>query len=310
VNIGRIGVVALALCLALIADSAQSQRGSRRQPVTAPSTQHTQPTAPDQRGTDQSPLIVKIARTPKTDEERTEETKERERKAESDRNKEKSDADLVKYTAELASFTERLFYATVVLGLATIGLLLFAAVQSRDTKASISVARANIKALMNAEEAHLFIAIGPQTISGISRTGETSNKSESASHHEIDSVTASYLFKNIGRTAAILKELSNQIIVRPTFPTSPAYPVREQPLEDRVIEPGKSSATFVCLSHDTLTIGDAVAVHERRTTVWFYGYATFDDVYGREHRFEYRYCYRRGFDRPRLEYFREFTKDT
>jgi len=98
----------------------------------------------DQRGTEQSPLIVKTIPTPKSDEERAEEAKERERIAESDRKKEKSDADLVKYTAELAIFTARLFYATGALVIATIGLLAFAAVQSRDVKRQLSSMQASI----------------------------------------------------------------------------------------------------------------------------------------------------------------------
>src|SRR5437588_688103 len=55
----------------------------------------------DQRGTEQSPIVVKIAPTSKTDAEREAEVKEREHLARSERQKEKSDADLVNYTAEL-----------------------------------------------------------------------------------------------------------------------------------------------------------------------------------------------------------------
>lgn len=88
-NLGRIGLLALALCLALIADSAQSQRRPQQVRVKRPTATDVQP-----RSSDQSPLIVKIAPTPKADEERAEEAKERERMAESERKKEKSDADL------------------------------------------------------------------------------------------------------------------------------------------------------------------------------------------------------------------------
>jgi hypothetical protein len=157
---GRTTVLVLALFLALISDSAQSQQTPQQ-----PAPTDIQSKGPeDQRGTEQSPLIVKIAPTPKTDDDRAEEAKERERIAESERRKEKADADLVKYTAELARFTALLFYATGVLGVATFGLLVAAFFQSRDTKTSVRVARDNVKALMNAEEAHLFIAIEQETI--------------------------------------------------------------------------------------------------------------------------------------------------
>ena len=103
----------------------------------------------DQRGTEQSPLIVKVAPTIKTDNERAEETKERERITESERKKEKSDSDIVRYTGELAFFTKGLFVATVALVLATIGLLVEARRQARDMKASIDVAENPLVLLKN-----------------------------------------------------------------------------------------------------------------------------------------------------------------
>src|ERR1700722_17717487 len=139
----RTALLAIAACLALLCvSSAQSQRRAQQVRVKQPEATVTQPKGTeDQRGTDQSPLIVKLAPTPKTDEERTEEAKEREQKAEADRKKEKSDSDLVAYTAKLADytkelsfFTEGLFIATVILGIATIGLLFFAYKQSSDTR--------------------------------------------------------------------------------------------------------------------------------------------------------------------------------
>ena len=110
--------------------------------VKQPETAASQPIHPeDQRGTEQSPLVVKINPPPKTDAEREDEARERERVAHSERQKEKSDADLIKYTAELAFFTSGLFYATAALVIATLGLGVAAFFQSRDTKASVAEAK-------------------------------------------------------------------------------------------------------------------------------------------------------------------------
>jgi hypothetical protein len=137
--------VALTVCMALLVDSAHSKRRSKQPRVQQPAAAAVQQKAnEDQRGTEKSPLIVKTIPTPKSDEERAEEAKERERLAQIERNKEKSDADLVKYTAELSKFTERLFYATGALVVATIGLLAFAAIQSRDVKRQLSGMQASI----------------------------------------------------------------------------------------------------------------------------------------------------------------------
>ncbi len=114
-NIGRIGVVAVALCLALITESAQSQGRSRRRPVTAPSTQLTQRTAPDQRGTDQMPLTVKVLPAPDAKEKADKEERERAEKATLDSEKTKNDEKLTFETQRIADYTDRLALFTFFL---------------------------------------------------------------------------------------------------------------------------------------------------------------------------------------------------
>lgn len=131
-------VVALIPLILAVSASAQSQKDQPREKQ--PEAQITQQErAPDQRGTDQSPLTVKIIPTPKTDADREEEAKDRREKAETDRK-------LADYTGELAFFTEGLFIATVILCIATVGLLFAAVFQSRDMKASIAAAQRNAEA--------------------------------------------------------------------------------------------------------------------------------------------------------------------
>jgi len=136
-------VIALIFLAALASDSwGQSKGRSQQMGIKQPETATSQPIpTEDQRGTEQSPLVVKVNPAPKTDAEREDESKERERVAKSDRQKEKSDADLVKYTSELAFFTKGLFYATIALFAATAGLGVAAFFQSRDTKASVAQAK-------------------------------------------------------------------------------------------------------------------------------------------------------------------------
>jgi hypothetical protein len=148
--IGKTAILGLALCLALISDSAHSQRRSQQPGVPQPPTATGQQKAnEEQRGTEQLPLIIKVVPTPKTEENSANEAADRERIAESERKKEQSDADIVKYTAELARFTKGLFYATIILGGATIGLLVAAFVQSRDTKRAVAAVEQSAAAAKN-----------------------------------------------------------------------------------------------------------------------------------------------------------------
>jgi hypothetical protein len=105
---GRTAVLVLALCLALISDSAQSQRRSRQQPVGAQNQPTAQPPAPDQRGTDQVPLAVKIQ--PATDAKEKAETEERQRneRARLDAEKARIDEKIAFETQRIADYTDRL----------------------------------------------------------------------------------------------------------------------------------------------------------------------------------------------------------
>jgi hypothetical protein len=120
----RIAIAALVVCLALISDSAQSQRRPRQQPVAPPSAETAQPPATDQRGTDQSPFSVKILASHKTAEEAEKEERDRRNQDEkvavdkrlADETQRLADQtkDLADYTRWLAGFTLLLFLLPLV----------------------------------------------------------------------------------------------------------------------------------------------------------------------------------------------------
>lgn len=91
----------------------------------------------------QQPVAVNVIPAPKTEDERAAEAKDRREKAE-------TDAKLTEYTGQLADFTRGLFYATVFLGVATIGLLILGFFQRRDMKESIAASARQAKAAEDA----------------------------------------------------------------------------------------------------------------------------------------------------------------
>lgn len=107
--IRRTAILTLALCLAVVSDSAQSQRGSRSNP---PRTESAQPAAPEQRGTDQSPFTVKILPGPDSKERTDKEERERQEKAAVDK--------------KLADETQRIADDTFWLGMFTLALFFVA----------------------------------------------------------------------------------------------------------------------------------------------------------------------------------------
>lgn len=284
---GRIAALTLALCLALVADSAQSQRRPQQVRIKQPETTVTQEKShEDQRGTKKSPLIIEIAPTPKTDSERAEETKERERITELERNKEKSDSDIVRYTGELAFFTKGLFAATVALVLATIGLFIAAFIQSREMKNSIAISNKIAKAAMtsaNVAEQALLMAETPYLIPEIT---DCRVRTTADSIYEIElGNTVTFHINNYGRTPATIYDIYSCLF--------PAYA-----LPDQIDTTGL---------HTNLTMTEIIPAHKRSTDhhfslndglrdslfrgkkdasryiIFFIGHVRFGDVFGNEY---------------------------
>jgi hypothetical protein len=123
-------VIAVAVSATAFAQSKKRNQSGENKPPS----QISQPeSAKEKPQAQQPPIIVNVIPSPKTDAERAEEAEDRRQKAE-------TDTKLANYTGELAFFTKGLFVATVILGIATIGLLIAAFFQSRDMKASIAAA--------------------------------------------------------------------------------------------------------------------------------------------------------------------------
>jgi hypothetical protein len=207
----------------------------------------------------------------------------------------------------VAFFTFTLTVVTLALG--AISIRQFHYLKRSDATARIAAeaARNSANALISAERAHLFVAVDANSIGEIVSTYGRWDKSESMFSQDVETPSVAYSFRNFGKTHAIIKELSNQIIAAAEFPKVAEFTIREVMPDELVIAPGGQSAIMTCLMQDTFNVGGAVNFQKRKVAFWFYGYVVFDDTFGSEHRFEFRFCYRRGYGGPRLEYYREFT---
>jgi hypothetical protein len=190
----------------------------------------------------------------------------------------------------------------------TIASLAIAARNATAAQNAATAAKASADAFMTAEKAHLITEIKASTVAKILEDNIVYVGSPDKFENEVDSPSLGYHFINIGRTPAIIKELSNHLVFKPFSPDPDLtwYSIREQGIERPVVLPGKESSIFACLMLDTMTLGKCVEFQKRKAGFWFYGYVIFDDVFGREHQWRWRFAYRRGYDDWRLEYFREF----
>src|SRR5258708_10323361 len=143
----------LLTALVLLATFASDSWSQSKQPSPKASQQKA---AQQERGSEDSPVVVKVIPTEKPkDELAREDAKDKEKTA--------IDRQIASLTGELALYTKLLFAATAVLALITFGLVVVGFRQVRDAKQAIAAAvdsaaaaRISAEAFMNAEGAQIF----------------------------------------------------------------------------------------------------------------------------------------------------------
>src|SRR5262249_5962207 len=185
--------------------------------------------------------------------------------------KEKADETLARYTWWLTFFTGALAFAIV--GLSIAAARLYDAWQNRIgvAKDAFDAATLSAKAFMSAERATLSVQINSETVADLVGKYAGSDRSVGTLSNELAAPGLVCSFRNIGRTAAILKELSNHLVLQPEFPPAADYRIRETMPEDLVVEAGKTSAVLGCLMETDFTVEKAISCQNRRAPICMYG---------------------------------------
>lgn len=256
----------LALALLVTVGSAYSQepapsagKGDEKPKVQAKQSKQ-RPTT-EQRGTEQSPRVVKTLTGPKTKEATNQEAKEREDKSPNDWWITGATLWLAGVTTALAIFTAFLWGATAKL--------------VRDAKETASAARAQ-------ERAYIFIHEITITKIFTKLTGDI--EVVSSRIFGLDALAESkisFSLKNYGRTPAILKEVKAEAIILRDLPGSAddlkgtKYPV------GFVLSSGETSENFEC---DIIGANDLWMnqVREGTADVYIHGSVRYADVFGEE----------------------------
>jgi len=250
---------------------------------------------PDLRGTAQSPLIVQplpITESPETIARQNREAGERAK---------------AQWWSWFLGVLTLAALAGQLLLLGALAVVMRGAMRLAATAAE--AANRNATAFTSAERAYLFIQISSETITDIVGKHARRDPSDRAYEDKTESPGLGYAFKNFGRTVARLREISNHLLYSPEFPGKIDDRVLESIPEELVIEPGKSSATYTVLLDEIFTVSKVLDFHKQRAAFWFYGYVKFDDIFGRQHEFRWRFRYRHGDGGFRLIEFREFPDE-
>jgi hypothetical protein len=286
-------LVGIAMFLVLISySSAQSQQRPFSPARPAP-----QPTAQDQRGTDQQPLSVKIVPSEKTEADRNDEQKHRD-----------NETRLSQSADQLARFAFGLFLVAIA-QLALFGAQLwFIRASFRDARKAAEAARLNAEAVIDAERARIFVIIEQDTADAIRSAAKHANSPEKDGNTLDSSVGLFYGLKNYGKTPAIIREIGYQLVLAPELAQEREYsPKNPLPIEN-ILGPGEQTprGTLVCSLDRKITVGEAKEILALKNSLWLYGFVAYDDTFGfaRELRYIFHYDGSTG-GRFRLRSFQE-----
>jgi hypothetical protein len=307
-------VIALTLLSTIASDSwGQSKqlppsREKDSQTIEAKPTKDQSAAASDQRGTKAQPIIVDVIK-PAPD--------ENERKTERDERDKKSSSDwwLNFFTALLAAFTFLLVSAAIAQIVIFVRQLRLikdslgpAEKAANSAAAAADAAKLNAQAVVDAERARIYVEVNGVEL--IRQIQHSINYSPAHTPEQLQAPVRAilgvvYAVKNYGRTPAIIKEISHQLIVAKTLPNLPrkTAPVNPFPMSHFLARETESGIT--CNFESVFTVKDTREVFGSLKTVWLYGHIAYDDTFGWGREFNYVWHYNGGMNDFRLYSFRE-----
>jgi hypothetical protein len=177
--------------------------------------------------------------------------------------------------------------------------MLWRSIESMRTVSSTAAeaAKRSADALVIAEQAQLLTVFGVSNIANVLSELGTQDASAAGAPARSDRLFVQYVFKNYGRTLAVIKEISHELRHWSRLPAEIKYsPIPALPKELAVVG-GGSSEPLQCVLSAPLSAEAATSVRTGDSFLWLIGRVVFDDAFGREreHRFLYRYRVGAGF---------------
>ena len=192
---------------------------------------------------------------------------------------------------------------TTVLGIFTINL-------AGSTRMAANAAKESADALTQSERAHIFIKIEAQDFLGVLSSANLANVT--ADGLVATPVTVEFRFKNYGKTPAILKEMSRDIIISADFPGKIEYFPIEFATTGRIVAADAETNPPMKCIRTRLSKRELTEIIRAQKSFWFYGRLLYDDIFGSGHEHRFIYQYSRNPDSRGWNTFRhpEYSKNT
>ncbi len=196
----------------------------------------------------------------------------------------------------LAGFTFFLMLFTYRLWKSTDKLWVAGEKQIAVAHEAAEAAKLNAEALISSERAHLFIIVVNNNLFDALRGSywylRVRNDTTLLDHRMQPRPELEFIIKNTGRTAAIMQDISYQLIQVAAETTLFEFAVQDT-IVNPVLEGGQeTSPPTPCIFESALTVADGVAGIEGSRPFFFYGSITFRDTFRQQHEYRWRYQYR------------------
>jgi hypothetical protein len=195
------------------------------------------------------------------------------------------DERIANYTWWVAAFTFALAFVSAFQ-------LFFLTRADKTARIAAEAASLNAKAALRAEQAHVYPIIEDESIVQMVKLWGRSGNSPDSTKDEIQGMGVSYRLKNYGKTPAIIRIAGHELVhaFRPPEDESKIVAFLEV---DKILGPEESTETMVCSLHPQhpFSVADAMSVLRGKTTIWFHGFVTYDDLFGFERHLEFTWWY-------------------
>jgi hypothetical protein len=159
---------------------------------------------------------------------------------------------------------------------------------NKSARTAAEAAEMSAKALANAESAHVFLLLKDENLSSFVKQLPSHPKAAAdfaAVGEKFDDIdlTVTYVFKNYGKTPAIIKEISHHVIIAGKLPDEPAY-VQIDPMPNELVIPADAESEVIkCRMKRVFYAAEASALLKNRASIYFFGRIVYDDVAGNTH---------------------------
>lgn len=154
--------------------------------------------------------------------------------------------------------------------------------QLRIAAKTAEAAQKTANAAMAVETARLFVDMKAENLNEITTTAWRWEKTLSVDNDLVKFPFCQYIFKNYGKTPALIKEYSvGQFVCQKNRPDDLVYKYSVIKLPRYMLRADEETQVLTSKC-EILTIKDCKKIARGELTLWFYISVTFDDVFGRE----------------------------